>query len=324
MKKSISGGNECMNHAVIDLGSNSIRLAVYDCDNDHVHKIFGEKEVAGLAGYVSDGRLDDIGIVKACNILNGFKALAEPYVDPANIFLFATASLRNIQNRAEAVAIISELTSLTPDIIDGDEEAALGFAGASRYFDCNDGIMIDIGGASTELVLFRDGQPVNLTSLPIGCLNLCAKYVSEIIPNKQERKRIKEDIAGQFAKIDWTPYENLPVMVGIGGTLRATLRLSHALFGTEESNDTIPSSRVKDIIRLMVNNEDQIYFKVFKAIPERLMTITTGLYILQRAIATFGSESISVSNYGVREGYLIEKVLNWDDRYNITSGIIED
>jgi len=161
-----------MNCAVIDLGSNSMRLSVYDCANGEIKRIFTQKEIVDLAGYVMDGVLDATGIEKACRVRNEFKAAATAFLDLSQIRLFATASLRNIANRTEAVRIITEETALVPDVLDGDEEATLEFIGVSHFDKCERGIMIDIGGASTEFVLFRNFAPVEIISLPIGCLNL--------------------------------------------------------------------------------------------------------------------------------------------------------
>ena len=298
-----------MNHAVIDLGSNSIRLSIYNCIGNQVAKVFIRKEIVGLASYVSNETLDIEGIKKACDVLNSFKETAANYVEVANIHLFATASLRNILNRDEAVKIITEKTELFPDVLDGKDEAALGFSGASRYTDCENGVMIDIGGASTELVLFKDYKVVDLISLPIGCLNLSLDYVSEIIPKTNEMKQIKAVIKEQLAKVNWGKNVSCPLMLGVGGTLRATLKLSRALFNLSPEANSIDANYIKEINRLLKAHKKNIYHTIYKHTPERLMTTPTGLAILQQAIKTFGCDTIFVSKYGLREGYLMDRVL---------------
>lgn len=312
-----------MDYAVIDLGSNSIRLAIYEYENDQVQKIFDEKDVAGLAGYVSDGVLQTAGIQKACEVLNHFKRTASKFVAPQDIHLFATASLRNVRNRDEAVHTIARETSLVPDVLEGSEEAALGFVGVSKFANCDNGVMIDIGGASTELVLFNDHKAVNLVSLPIGSLNLSVKYVKGIIPTKHERKRIKSKIRDQLSAVYWGGEGQYPLLVGTGGTLRAVRKLSSALFDLPADGRDISASYVKEIIKLLKKNENHIYQVVYKTIPERLLTISTGLYILQQVIKKFGCETILVSNFGVREGYLVDRVLKTNDRYVIDRGTEE-
>ena len=122
-----------MNYAVIDLGSNTIRLSIYDYCGEQITKVFSKKEVVGLASYISNKSIDIIGILKACEVLNDFKKSAAKYVEESDIHLFATAALRSISNRNETVQTIIEKTMLTPDVLEGDEEAALGFIGVSYF-----------------------------------------------------------------------------------------------------------------------------------------------------------------------------------------------
>jgi exopolyphosphatase/guanosine-5'-triphosphate,3'-diphosphate pyrophosphatase len=314
-------GNLAMNYAVIDLGSNSIRLSVYEHSDDKTHKILNRKEILGLAGYVAKGALEQAGIQKACEAVNGFRETASQFVDPSNIRLFATASLRNVKNRKEAAAIIAEKTQLIPDILDGEEEAALGFAGIAEFISCDSGIMIDIGGASTELVLFEGKKAVKLISLPIGCLNLSLAYVHEIIPNAREMTRIKSEIRKQLAKIDWGKDVKCPQMVGIGGTLRAALKLSRAIFGLAADRDDVEARHIKKMSKLLDDKEPNIYQTVYKVVPERLLTVSPGFAILRQAIKKFGCETVSVSKYGVREGYLAERVLKANGKSDIGEGI---
>jgi exopolyphosphatase/guanosine-5'-triphosphate,3'-diphosphate pyrophosphatase len=298
-----------MNYAVIDLGSNSVRLSVYEHDDGRTRKIFSRKEILGLAGYVSKGVLEQAGIQKACELVNGFRETASGFVDPANIRLFATASLRNIKNKEEAAAILAKETLLFPDVLEGEEEAALGFAGVSESIRCDRGLMIDIGGASTELVLFEDKKAIRLISLPVGCLNLPLAYVHEVIPGAREMARIKAEIRKQLSEIDWGKDSQCSHMIGIGGTLRAALRLSRALFGLAADRDDIEARHIKKMSKLLDDKETNTYQTVYKVVPERLLTISPGLAILRQVIKKFGCETISVSKYGIREGYLKDRVL---------------
>jgi exopolyphosphatase/guanosine-5'-triphosphate,3'-diphosphate pyrophosphatase len=310
-----------MNHAVIDLGSNSTRLSVYACDGDNdIRKIYGRKEILGLAGYVKKGALDRAGIQKACETVKRFKEAASQFADPANIRLFATASLRNVKNTKEAAEILAEETGLIPDVLDGEEEAALGFAGVSAHISRDRGIMIDIGGASTELVLFEDKKATDSISLPIGCLNLSLAYVREIVPKASEMTRINAEIQNRLAKIDWGKDAKRPQMVGIGGTLRAALKLSRALFDLAADQNDIEARHVRRMLKLLKDKEGDIYRTAYKVIPERLLTISPGLAILRQTIKRFGCETVSVRKCGVREGYLMNRVLKTNGESDIDEG----
>ena len=307
-----------MAYAVIDLGSNSIRLSVYECKDDQIYKVFSRKEVAGLAGYISKGVLGEAGLMKAGAVIKDFKNIALRFTGLSDIHLVAAASLRNIHNRDEAVGMIARETSLSPYVLEGEEEAALSFVGASHYIGCESGLMMDIGGASTELVLVDNFKTTQLVSLPIGCLNLSVNFVKKVIPTEAESKKIRAAIKDQLSAVGWDTHNSKsPVLLGAGGTVRAALKLARGLCGAPPESQVFSAACVNDISERLRKAEDGIYMKLYQIIPERLMTISTGLAILQQVIGKFGCETISVSEFGVREGYLIERVLGGNGRYFI-------
>ena len=299
-----------MNYAVIDLGSNTIRLSIYSYANGMFKRLISQKEVVGLAGYVKKNHLELEGINNACDILNGFREIAIRFVKKKDIHLFATASLRGIDNQQQACEIIERSCGLRPEVLSGEEEARLDFLGASHCVTCTDGILIDIGGASTEFVWFQNAQPVELVSIPIGCLSLYAKSVNSIIPTKNERKKIKRQIRENFNEyLDWDIQEKLPLMIGVGGTVRAALKLSCELFSLPKDNRELYAKHVVTVLRKLTRSDDKIFHTLYKRVPERVLTIFTGMMILNEAIKRFPCENLVVSTYGVREGYLIDRVL---------------
>ena len=171
--------------ASIDVGSNTIRLSIYQCETDGIKLLLNKKTMAGLAGYVEDGALSPKGVHKACSVLNSYKDIVHNF-GIEQLYVFATASLRNISNSQEAVAQIEEKTGLAIDVITGEEEATLDFIGATRLMDVDDGILVDIGGGSTEIVVYEDGKILKATSIPVGSLSLFSGYVGGLIPTNEE------------------------------------------------------------------------------------------------------------------------------------------
>ena len=299
-----------MNYAVIDLGSNTIRLSIYSYDNGMFKLIISQKEVVGLAGYVKKNHLALEGINNACDILKGFREIAIRFVKKKDIHLFATASLRGIDNQQQACEIIERSCGLRPEVLSGEEEARLDFLGASHCVECTNGILIDIGGASTEFVWFQNAHPVELVSIPIGCLSLYAKSVNTIIPTKSERKKIKRQIRENFEEyLNWDIQEEVPLMIGVGGTVRAALKISCELFSLPNDNRQLHAEHVVAVLRKLIHSDDKIFHTLYKRVPERVLTIFTGMMILNEAIKRFPCENLVVSNYGVREGYLIDRLL---------------
>ena len=118
-----------MKQAIIDIGSNSMRLTVYEIVGEKFKILFREKSMAGLAGYVEEGRLSPEGIARACSGLLEFRERLAA-LDILNVAVFATASLRNIFNTAEAVWAIQTATGFSVEVLSGTEEALLGYYGA--------------------------------------------------------------------------------------------------------------------------------------------------------------------------------------------------
>ena len=177
-------------YGVIDIGSNTMRLNIYEYTDDNLNLMLSKKITAGLAGYVNKkGDLTKKGINKATRSLNEFQMILDHIVDIDETYTFATASLRNINNSEEATTIIEKNTNLEIDIISGEEEATLDYVGASMILTLNDGLLIDIGGGSTELVLYKKGEIAKAVSLPFGSLSLSNQYVAEFLPTEKEDRK---------------------------------------------------------------------------------------------------------------------------------------
>ena len=216
-----------MKYAVVDLGSNTIRLSVYNTlPGGGFDLLFSEKEMAGLANEVSGGALSQTGIRRACDALRRFQRLLE-LCGVERVKVFATASLRNVRNTKEAVDAIRRETGLLMEVLSGDEEAELGYYGALRTLDLRSGAMFDIGGGSTEIVEVEKGRILRAQSLPVGSLNLFDRYVSKIWPKRRELEAITQ-AAGKALHAAELPKERAERVCGVGGTARAVLKIANA------------------------------------------------------------------------------------------------
>ena len=160
-----------MKQAIIDIGSNSIRLTLYETKEQDFKILFREKIMAGLAGYVEDGRLSAEGIECACAGLLSFRTILQT-LDIEGARVFATAARRNITYTAQALAVIQATTGYQVEILSGEDEALLGYTGAMRELFMSSGAFLDVGGASSEIVTFDEGKPVDYQSFPVGSLSL--------------------------------------------------------------------------------------------------------------------------------------------------------
>ena len=296
-----------MKKALVDLGSNTIRLSVYKVYEDGSFSLlFSEKETAGLVNYISDKRMSVEGFDKACDVIFDFKRLTAQF-DIRDLNIFATASLRNIVNKDEAVAYIKEKTGEDVNVISGKEEARLGYYGALTGADLDSGIIFDIGGGSTEIVNFENKQILFADSYDIGSLNLFTGFVKNIWPTEQEQKNIKARITEALSPAVFDkPAETI---CGIGGTNRALLSLANAYFKKPAGNRAITSAEFKQLKKMILKKDDLAKKMILKNCPDRINTIIPGMLVTNEIAKKLGAKNIIISRYGVREGYLCQKMI---------------
>ena len=228
-----------MKCAIVDLGSNTIRLSLYNTlENGGFETLFSKKYMAGLAGYVSHGIMSNDGINQACAVLLDFKILLQQ-LGVKDMHVFATASLRNIKNTEKALETIKRRTGLSVDVIEGSEEGILGYYGALYTTDLKNGMMFDIGGGSTEFVRVKNGKVKNSQSVSIGSLNLFHSNVSGLWPEKKEQKAITKQINKKLNTVDF-PKKSPEKVCCVGGTCRAILNIVNYHFNKQENNRIMP------------------------------------------------------------------------------------
>ena len=291
-----------MIYAVIDLGSNTIRMNVYRLRNGKFRLLFSKKATAGIVSYVKDGRLNREGICEICSTLESFKKVLE-HLQIEQCSVFATASLRNIDNTEEVITQVKKKTGMKICLISGEEEGRLSFRGAAIQLSAEDGLFIDIGGGSTELVRFAEGKAQSSCSLPIGSLNLYNRFVHDIIPTAQERKEISLYVEGALLSSEVKPEGKL--LAAAGGTARAVEKLLLRSGALERKGEAISLSQLEQLQQQLLSGSDAAHM-ILRCKPDRIHTLIPGLLILKGVMQHFGCEQLKVCRNGIREGYLME------------------
>lgn len=297
-----------MKCGIVDVGSNTIRLSIYHWEGQRFKLLMNKKEMAGLAGYIKNGLLSDSGILVACRVLAGFKALLRNF-DIADLYVFGTASLRNIVNTEEALETIEAVTGIKVEVLSGADEAAFSFLGATVGGGApGSGMLADVGGGSTELVAYQDGAITSGCSLPMGSLSLFTKHVSGLFPTKEERKAIRSDVKGELEKAK-TAGLQCSHLTGVGGTFRAAAKLCNDLSGADPDNRIIPAGEIHALYKGLKKGDQDTLRQILRSVPDRVHTILPGLAILTAILDAYEVSTVSVSTCGVREGYLLRRVM---------------
>ena len=293
-------------YGIIDIGSNTMRLSCYRVVDKNLIPVFHKKEMAGLAGYVDENKnLSSKGIAKAIKTLKDFQKIVM-CVGLDNLYVIATASFRNVENTAEIVKQIQDQTGLNVQVLSGEEEAMCDFNGARHNENMEEGIVVDIGGGSTELVPFSGDHVNHAVSIPLGSLNLFSKCVEEIFPTKAEEMLIRARVRKELDKLQ---ISNKREILGVGGSNRACLKLYNDYYKMEDGNREMECEKIHEMLGAFSINQKKVMKRILRIVPDRIHTVLPGIIVLDEIINHYHCEKVTVSKWGVREGFLIERVL---------------
>lgn len=302
-------------YAVIDFGSNTIRLCIYRVDESSVEPItkksfstiLNYKEMAGISSYVQDGKLTNKGIKKAARVI-------KEHLERANCFecdevaLFATAVLRNCTNSKSARRAIEEECNIPITILSNEEEAHLGLVGAQLDLSPTSTTVVDIGGGSTELTALSRGKEVAATSIPQGSLSSFARFVKGVLPTEAELHAIGQQFDELFALRDEKAFSRKN-LIGIGGAIRAAAKVYGDVFREGKRLSTLTPEQVDEMLTTYRKEPGELMHRAVKTIPDRIHTFLPGCVLIDRVFTKTGARKLTIAKHGVREGFLIEHIL---------------
>lgn len=294
-----------MIYAIVDIGSNTIRMNTYQLiGSDGYELLFTKKYMAGLASYVEDECLSYRGIRKLEEVLTDVRETLE-HVNVDELHIFATASLRKVKNRNGVVDYIKDRVGLDIEIIDGKREAYLGFIGIRQFWNEQSGVCIDIGGGSTEIVFFDGEKITDILNLDDGSLSLFNEYVQGVLPTQEEWEKIRTHLKKSFAELKCP--RKTDVLIGIGGTLRICGKMI-AHFQKEEPRNHATTEEIDNFLDKLHQGKRAAIHTILSIKPERIHTTIPGLMILSEACRFLGVKEVRAVNTGIREGYLTDKM----------------
>ncbi len=285
--------------AIIDIGSNSIRLVVYGGPERIPATLFNEKVLAGLGrSLAATGTIDAESMAAARAALLRFAWLAREMRADV-IRTVATAAVRDASNGAALIAIAEE-AGLTVEILSGEEEAQAAGHGVLSATPNADGIVGDLGGGSLELVRVGKGRLGERVSFPLGVLRIGAIRA-------RGADELDRTVQSLVADAGWTGRgRGLPLYM-VGGSWRALARLDmhHSNYPLPIAHGyAIPPHRVTALRHWLA----QVPRAELKTIPNlsggRVPTLDNAAAVLDAILRHVGCSTTLVSSYGLREGLL--------------------
>ena len=296
--------------AVIDIGSNSARMAVFKKTSRFGFYLLREEKSKvriSEGAYENGGNLQDFAIERAINALREFLLIAKS-LKTRKILCVATSAVRDAPNRAEFIKRVKDELNLKIKVIDGDKEAFYGGVAAANLLYEKNGVTIDIGGGSTELALIRNKRIESTISLKLGTVRL-----KELFFDKGDIKGAKAYIKEEIKKLG-TIFNSKKVF-GIGGTIRA---LSQAIMKKIEypldilHGFTYSVKAQKDFLEKIIEMSDEELLKAGIK-PERLDVIRPGTLIFLELLEYLSAKEVITSGVGVREGVFLSDLLRHDN-----------
>jgi exopolyphosphatase/guanosine-5'-triphosphate,3'-diphosphate pyrophosphatase len=296
--------------SIIDIGSNSIRLVVYEITEERAYRIIGDyKESARLSQHVHpDGILGAAAIDGIVHILLRFKAISRAF-QADTIRAVATAAIRNSANAADIVNSLEQQTGLRVELLSGEEEARLGFAGMIRSIHIQDGFLVDLGGGSTEISLFRGSKLIRSVSFPFGAVNTADLHCREGRIAPDSLPSIRHMIEQALLAEPWIREHPGLSLVGLGGTIRSLCKISQKLRGCSfqsAHNAILTAEDMNKLMEWLPSIPPDKRDKIDGLTKEREDIIVPGLTILHHLFMLTGSTRYIVSGSGLRDGVFLE------------------
>lgn len=298
-----------MKYGITDIGSNTIRFNIYNHKNGKSKQLISKKKTAGLISYKKNGKLSKKGIKVLVSTVKKFKKhLKELEVDKT--YYFATACLRNVDNTEEVLDIVKNETGITIHVLTSEEEATLTFdALKGKDLDRDEGVLIDVGGGSSEITVFENNTPLDDVSLPVGSLLMYEEYVSLMFPNEEEKEAIHQRVVEEIEKSGIEKYDQ-EIMFGVGGTVRVINKMLIHLNLKDETSPLIPIHLLDTILDELKTNTKEDFDKVLQVKAERIHTLIPGLIIIKTIAEYFEVEYLHIIHHSLKEGVLHSIILN--------------
>lgn len=291
---------------IIDIGSNSIRLVIYDGPARIPAALFNEKVMAGLGKGVSrDGMLDAEAMERALSTLARFLRLAEQMGVPQPRTV-ATAAVREASNGQQFIDRVLDL-GLPVEILSGDDEARMAGMGVIASIPQANGIVGDLGGGSLELARVENGEVRETSSFPLGVLRIDA------VKAKGPRA-FRNLVAKTLDKSGWTGKgAGLPFYM-VGGSWRSLARLDMHLTGYPlpiVHHYWMPPENAQHLVRVLAHLDRKRLRDVIGLSGSRIPTLSHAALLLSHVGRQLGSSELIVSAYGLREGLLYDELTEY-------------
>ncbi|EXX89391.1 phosphatase [Paenibacillus darwinianus] len=298
---------------IIDIGSNSIRLAIYERTPEGAYRVIdGSKQAGRLSEQIDgEGKLNEAAVDRLVGTLHRFRLLCFHH-RTERIRAVATAAIRNAANCGDVLDRLAKETGMTVELLSGKEEAAYGFLGMLNTMDVQDGFLIDIGGGSTELSLFRSRELIRSVSFPFGAVNTSKRYADKGTLDDKSLAEFESVLRKAIEAEPWIREAAGLPLVGIGGTVRTLAKMHQAQIKYPLRQTHNYGMRPEDTEALFASLQE-LSLEKRKKTPglskDRADLIVPGIAILRTFFRACRADRYLICGAGLRDGLFFDSVL---------------
>jgi exopolyphosphatase / guanosine-5'-triphosphate,3'-diphosphate pyrophosphatase len=296
--------------AAIDCGTNSVRLLVADIDDTGLHEIVRRMEIVRLGqGVDRTGRLSDAGLDRTFRMLDEYAALIRSTGAEA-VRMVATSATRDAANRGVFTAGVEQRLGVLPEVISGDEEAALSFAGATKELAGVDRfaapyLVVDIGGGSTEFVIGTDSVRA-ARSVDVGCVRLTERHLHDDPPTAAQVAAATADIVAAIETVSRTvAFDQARTLVGLAGSVTTVTAIALGLqsYDPEAIHHTrVSADDVSAVTEMLLRSTRQQRAAIPVMHPGRVDVIGAGALVLDTIVRRCGFDAVIASEHDILDG----------------------
>lgn len=296
--------------AIIDIGSNSVRMVIYELLSRESYRVIDESkasarlsEKADESGAIPLSELDEL-----IDTMTYFRLLCQ--VNRVNrVRTTATAAIRNAANRDRIIEYLEQKVGMPIEVLSGEDEAFVGFVGTINSTHMKNGFVVDIGGGSTEISLFLDRKQIHSVSFPFGAVNTAKQHCKggDLLP--EGVTAVEAMVEEALEQAPWaTEHPGLPIL-GLGGTFRSLGKIVQ-----RRKNYSLPIAHSYEMSESDISSLADLFLalpfeqrkKIDGLSKDRADIIVPGIVILETLYRKLQASRYVVSGAGLRDGLFLQ------------------
>ena len=299
--------------AVIDMGSNSFRLVVFEYESTGWWSLIDEirEPTRVSAGMGESGALQPKPMKRAVQtaivFANFLRASGVEQVEAV-----ATSAIRDASNRDELLAQITDRTGLEVRVVSGAEEAWYGYLAIANSTTIGDGFGIDIGGGSVQIMQLHGRRLRETESVRLGAVRVSEEFLPDEDTTAKQIKALRKHVARTLSEFEWWDGGNQARLAGLGGTIRnlaAAAQKRLEVTDLDVQGFVLTREALGELIEELTSRPAAKRGSVRGIKPDRGDVILGGAVVLDAAMEQGGFDGIEVTEAGLREGVLFERML---------------